>query len=105
MTNLQRYTPRGVSRRDVDRWLRSVWPRSAPPSRMPGALASLGLLLLGAGVALCLAPMNGTELRSATRKRWNAVRRQASDFAASHDPRAHNGRSKEASTPRREANT
>jgi len=103
MTNLQRYAPRGANLRDVDRWVRSIWPRQAPPSALPGVLASLALVLAGAAVALAFAPMTGSEMRTTTRKRLAALRRQASDFAANHDPRGHNGRGSQSQSSRREA--
>jgi len=103
MANLQRYAPRGVRRHDLDRWLRSIWPRRAEPSALPGVLASLALVLAGAAVALALTPMNGAEMRAMARKRLTALRRQTSDLVASYDPRAHNARGRESQSSRREA--
>jgi len=106
MTTLQRYAPRATTMREVERWIRSVMPRSTPASSpVPRVLAGLALVLAGAAAALLLSPVNGAEMRKATGKRLKSMRKTATDFAASHDPRI-NGRASQSPAeraPRREA--
>ncbi|HTO09573.1 MAG TPA: hypothetical protein VMR86_21160 [Myxococcota bacterium] len=96
MNSLQRKTPRTRALEDMERWVRSVMPRRAPASSpVPRILAGLALALAGAAAALLFAPKNGRDMRALARKRLASLRRQASDFAESHDlylRRAHNGR-------------
>jgi hypothetical protein len=95
MNQLRRISPPPKTVRDVQRWVLSMLPRREPPSAMPGVLAGLGLVILGAAAALLLSPRTGSELRGLARKQIGDLRRRASDFAESHDltlRRGHNGR-------------
>lgn len=92
MSNLQRYAPRRRTMRDAERWLRAVLPRNPPPSSpVPRVLGAIALLLAGAAAALLLTPKNGVEMRTIARKRIQKLQKQATEFAASHDPRTMRG--------------
>jgi hypothetical protein len=92
MSNLQRYAPRQRTMRDVERWVRAVLPRNPPPSSpLPRVLGAIALVLAGAAAALLLTPKNGVEMRTMARKRLQKLQKTATEFAASHDPRAMRG--------------
>lgn len=78
MINLERITPSASTRRGIERWIRSIAPRSArrssPVTRL---IAGLGLALAGATAALLLSPKTGREMRAITRKRFDALQRSA----------------------------
>jgi len=93
MLNLKRITPRASTMREVERWIRSIVPHSTPRSSpVPRVLAGVALLLAGAAAALLLSPKNGREMRAATRKQIDRLRRRARSFATREGRRIGNGR-------------
>jgi hypothetical protein len=83
MMDLKRITAgRESSIRAVERWIRSIVPRSAPRSSpVPRVLAGVAILLAGAAAALLLSPKNGREMRAITRKQLDGFRRRARSLA------------------------
>jgi hypothetical protein len=78
MMNLKRITPRASTMREVERWIRSIVPRSTPRSSpVPRVIAGVSLLLAGAAAALLLSPKNGREMRAITLKQVGRLRRRA----------------------------
>jgi hypothetical protein len=93
MMNLKRITPRESRLREVERWIRSIVPRSTPRSSpVPRVLAGVAILLTGAAGALLLSPKNGREMRAITRKQIAGLRLRARSFATREGRRVGNGR-------------
>jgi len=93
MDQLKRIRAHAPTRRELERWVRSVLPRREPRSSLPRVLGGLALLLAGAAAALLLSPKKGSEMRALARQRIEGLRRRANDFAESHDlRREHDGR-------------
>jgi hypothetical protein len=101
MMNLQRIAPRESRLREVERWIRSIVPRSTPrSSRMPRVLAGVAILLTGAAAALLLSPKNGREMRAITRRQIDGLRQRARSLATREGRRIGNGRAAQSPSER-----
>jgi len=101
MMNLKRITPRESRIREVERWIRSIVPRSTPRSSpVPRVLGGVAILLAGAAAALLLSPKNGREMRAISRKQIDGLRRRARSLAARRGRRMSNGRAPESPSER-----
>jgi hypothetical protein len=101
MMSLKQITPRESTIREVERWIRSIVPRSAPRSSpVPRVVAGVAILLAGATAALLLSPKNGREMRAITRKQIDGLRRRARSLATREGRRIGNGPAAQSPTER-----
>jgi hypothetical protein len=101
MMSLRQIAPRESRLGEIERWIRSIVPRSTPRSTaVPRVLTGVAILLTGAAAALLLSPKNGREMRALTRKQIDGLRRRARSLATREGRRIGNGRAAQSPSER-----